>query len=1113
MNARACRGLAARFAGLSFGLLLLAPAAATAQVGCPFFPVPPVPVGQGPQGIAAGEFNSVATDVELVVACPVSNEVRLLQTSGIGYAPLVTLPVAGQPFSVAVGNLNGDGLNDFVSANLLGDNITVFLRTGVATFTQATFPAGDGPRAVVVANMNNAGGDDIVVANFNSDTVTVFLNNGAGGFGATTTIGSFGDGPIAIAAADFDAANGTDVAVACRNSGTVRILLNNGAGTLTLGNEISLGAGSAPVAIGAAQLNAGAPIDLMVGRASPSGVNMLVGTGGANFSVRPTIPTGDVMSLRLGQLVDSSLADAAITVSDPGAGTYSVHTLQNLGANNFSTLQIYGTQAAPSGVVLFDADNDTDLDIAVSNTEDDTISILRNKPQPGAFASYVFSDAGTEPEAVAFGDFNGDFEPDVAIANIGSDDVSVFLNLDDGRMAPEFRVTAGVDPSGIAIGRIDADAFGDLLVTNLQTDDVSLLRWDDANQDFFPRVQIPVGDGPCGVALADLDGDTDLDAVVSLRNADQLRVLINTGGTLVPGVSLGVSASPRGVAIGQLDGIGGPDIAAVCAGGSVVSVYLANAGGPVRGDAGPYTFLGNFETGGEPRAVIIADLDGDTDNDIATANFVADSISFIRNAGGAVFDPQVQWPAGDGPTGLAAGRINAEPGLDLVVSCANSDTAEILINDDNQGVFLRALSLPGRGAPSAVALTDLDNDNRDDMALASRAAATLAIVVNLGFVPDQSPAVSQQPTANPGTSIAAGTVVQVSATATGGQVPYFYRWRKAGTPIFNGTPISGTGTPNLVFNTIRVQDAGVYDVVITDACGKRIQSDPITLVVTSAGDTDGDGIPDANDNCPTVFNVNQQNSDSDTLGDACDNCPLVTNQDQADFNGDNQGDVCDDSDGDGVLDSVDNCRTTANADQADFNNDNQGDACDDTDGDGVFDNIDNCRLTPNADQSNSDADTFGNACDNCPNVTNQDQADSNMNGTGDACEATGPDADNDGVPDSADNCPNTPNTDQADGDGDNVGDACDNCPAAANPGQENSDGQPDAGDACECTCPGDANDSGAVSFGDITTVLANFGNNYGSVTGLGDANCDGVVAFIDITTVLANFGTTCTSRP
>lgn len=70
-------------------------------------------------------------------------------------------------------------------------------------------------------------------------------------------------------------------------------------------------------------------------------------------------------------------------------------------------------------------------------------------------------------------------------------------------------------------------------------------------------------------------------------------------------------------------------------------------------------------------------------------------------------------------------------------------------------------------------------------------------------------------------------------------------------------------------------------------------------------DTDGDGVPDSIDNCPTVPNPAQEDLDADGVGDMCDNCPTVVNPDQADSDGDGAGDVCD------------NCRDVFNPDQND----------------------------------------------------------------------------------------------------------------------------------------------------------------------------------------------------
>ncbi len=171
-------------------------------------------------------------------------------------------------------------------------------------------------------------------------------------------------------------------------------------------------------------------------------------------------------------------------------------------------------------------------------------------------------------------------------------------------------------------------------------------------------------------------------------------------------------------------------------------------------------------------------------------------------------------------------------------------------------------------------------------------------------------------------------------------------------------------------------------------------TDKIEIVV-SLTDTDGDGVPDAIDNCPTVPNPDQTNSDTDEHGDACDNCPFVNNPDQADTDGDGIGDACDpDLDGDGIPNGADNCVYTYNPDQLD------------TDGDGFGDACDNCPTVFNPGQSDIDGDGHGDVCDNCPNHYNPVQDDPandcNNNGVPDPCDIdTGvlTDCNGDGKPD------------------------------------------------------------------------------------------------------------------
>jgi hypothetical protein len=112
--------------------------------------------------------------------------------------------------------------------------------------------------------------------------------------------------------------------------------------------------------------------------------------------------------------------------------------------------------------------------------------------------------------------------------------------------------------------------------------------------------------------------------------------------------------------------------------------------------------------------------------------------------------------------------------------------------------------------------------------------------------------------------------------------------------------------------------------------------------VLQIDDTDGDGIADPFDNCPTVFDPTEQDSDGDDLGDPCDP----------------------DVDGDGIPNADDRCPSVADAGQVDTDGDGIGDPCDpDLDGDGVYDTGDNCPGVPNPDQADGDGDGAGDACD------------------------------------------------------------------------------------------------------------------------------------------------------
>ncbi|WP_434722670.1 FG-GAP-like repeat-containing protein [Mesorhizobium sp. RIZ17] len=182
------------------------------------------------------------------------------------------------PWSIAVGDLNGDGKVDLAVANADSNSVSILYGNGDGTFqTQNTVATGNYPTSVAIGDFNGDGKPDLAVADFNSFAVSVLLNDGNGSFSPQPGY-AIGPYPYTLAAADLNGDGKTDLIVGNRDS-NVSVLLGNGDGTFQAPKTYDpVSPGAASIAV--ADVNGDGVPDLIVGGSQAS---VMLGNGDGTF--------------------------------------------------------------------------------------------------------------------------------------------------------------------------------------------------------------------------------------------------------------------------------------------------------------------------------------------------------------------------------------------------------------------------------------------------------------------------------------------------------------------------------------------------------------------------------------------------------------------------------------------------------------------------------------------------------------------------------------------------------------------------------------------------------------------------------------------------------------
>ena len=265
-----------------------------------FHPYKQFNCGKNAYGVGSGDFNGDdRKDVAVSVRTGTGAQSVLLIFTQANDGNLTQPRVyagGNRAESLAVGDVNHDGLEDVVTGDFYDNKISVFIQKSDGGFaSRLAYTASTGPDAVAVGDVNNDGRNDVVVAHWNSALIGVFTQKADGTLNPMTTYPSVSAGYDDIAIGDVNGDGLNDV-VKMNGQGlnpNIMVYLQNSNNTLNTSVNYSIGACSSTclsggIGIGDVTGDGLADVILSYGGNKPSS-NIAVFAQNANGTLDPSV--------------------------------------------------------------------------------------------------------------------------------------------------------------------------------------------------------------------------------------------------------------------------------------------------------------------------------------------------------------------------------------------------------------------------------------------------------------------------------------------------------------------------------------------------------------------------------------------------------------------------------------------------------------------------------------------------------------------------------------------------------------------------------------------------------------------------------------------------------
>jgi hypothetical protein len=348
-------------------------------------------------------------------------------------------PVGDWPQAMAAADLNRDGIPDAVTANDGSDDVTVVLGNGDGTFAPpvsyplSTPPYSDvfQPTRMALGDLDGDHIDDLVLARRKVPETSVLLGVGNGSFLPASTV-DLGPHPANVAIGDFDGDGIADLAAANHvydDEGRLFVALGNGDGSFQ--PPLRLPLDLIPVDVVAVDVDSDGALDLVTLESFyEATLTVTRGNGDGTFQAPNSVPTLALpLSLTAADLNADAIPDLVATYLYYPEATWEEDVVVYLGRGDgsFESLPPISTGRRSSFVEPADMDGDGRIDLVVANVTDDNVSVHLGRGD-GTFEPPRYYAAGDAPFRLAVTDANGDGLPDILAADANADEISVLLN-------------------------------------------------------------------------------------------------------------------------------------------------------------------------------------------------------------------------------------------------------------------------------------------------------------------------------------------------------------------------------------------------------------------------------------------------------------------------------------------------------------------------------------------------------------------------------------------------------------------------------------------------------------------------------------------------------------